>query len=164
MSNSIKTKLFNDRTAFINYFLENDSKESREFVVTSEKLAYWYCRHIDHDSGLYKMIHSDAYRFLYLYWVRPPYDVCHSIIAAMDPRWVSALNFNSSVEREPSPDSWGILSVSNSLMCNSIMAVEHSLPIPILTFSDKHGFVSLVDLVSDTYGDNYQEIMDELST
>ena len=58
-------KLFDDREAFVDYFKKNDSQETRDSIIKTDKLRYWYCGWVEDREEVWVGITSDEYRYWY---------------------------------------------------------------------------------------------------
>ena len=138
-------RLFNDRVSFILFFINSNSAEHRSMLLTTDKLKYWYCRHIDHECHLGAEITEPMYSFLYCYYVKE----LKSLVDHMGPpygRWYEVHLFNKEIARS----GWSgpvyhsdILAYSNGKLPG---VGDVSLPVPITSFIGKSGdFVTVTD-------------------
>lgn len=66
---NIFDEFFNEFDAFCKFFRVSDSKESRDAVLQSDKLKYWYCKNIQDREEVWSSIEGDDWKFWYCKFV-----------------------------------------------------------------------------------------------
>ena len=113
----VHDNLFDDRKSFICFFLDKSNAKHKDLILVTDKLKYWYCRHIDHSCGLGSKITSSAYAFLYCYYVKE-LSCLTDILKAGESKWWRAYMVNRGLTRKADPagfDGGYILSCTNGV-------------------------------------------------